>query len=321
MSTKIDSSFLTNHTCINISNPENSIKFYQDAFGMKIIKEIEIKDLKFKSWFLAFDGENQPFDGKYFADRTGVIELRQDLSKDLSKIEIYSGNSEPYKGFGHLCISVDNIVEAEKHLLSIGVTFKKKLSDGRQKNIAFVLDPDGYWIELIENEINKTEGKSNIQSYRMNHSMIRVRDPKESLKFYRDLLGMKLYSTRDFPDAKFTLYFLGYEHDPNYVENLETSVPQACRFSIVELTHNWGTENDDSFEGYYAGDKDSENNILGFQHIGISCNDPNSFVKQIEDKVKWVVPFNSNSNLKNIGVFADPDGYKIEILPTDALKA
>lgn len=56
------------------------------------------------------------------------------------------------KGFGHICLSVDDIDEACKFMESKGVVWKKKLTEGRMKNLAFVLDPDGYWIEIIQNE-------------------------------------------------------------------------------------------------------------------------------------------------------------------------
>lgn len=63
----------------------------------------------------------------------------------------HDGNSEP-QGFGHICVSVDDLDEACKFLDSKGVKWKKRLTEGRMKNVAFVLDPDGYWLEVIQNE-------------------------------------------------------------------------------------------------------------------------------------------------------------------------
>ncbi|MGZ3620381.1 MAG: VOC family protein, partial [Candidatus Binataceae bacterium] len=57
------------------------------------------------------------------------------------------------------------------------------------------------------------------------HTMIRVNDLDQSLKFYCGPLGMKLLSRKDYPDGKFTLAFVGYGD-----ENANT---------VVELTHNW----------------------------------------------------------------------------------
>ncbi len=64
-------------------------------------------------------------------------------SKPCARIpEPHNGNDEP-QGFGHICIAVDDLDAACKRFEEKGVSWKKKLTDGRMKNIAFVLDPDG----------------------------------------------------------------------------------------------------------------------------------------------------------------------------------
>jgi lactoylglutathione lyase len=60
---------------------------------------------------------------------------------------------------------------------------------------------------------------------RMMHTMIRVRDLDASLKFYCELLDMKLLRKDDFPEGKFTLAFVGYG-------DVKDS-------TVLELTHNW----------------------------------------------------------------------------------
>jgi lactoylglutathione lyase len=49
-------------------------------------------------------------------------------------------------------VSVDDLDAACKRFEDLGVNWKKRLTDGRMKNVAFVLDPDNYWIEIIQNE-------------------------------------------------------------------------------------------------------------------------------------------------------------------------
>lgn len=81
------------------------------------------------------------------------------------------------------------------------------------KHIAFALDPDGYWVELIGHPgSSSTETATNLACYRFNHTMIRVKDPEKSLNFYRSVLGMSLLRAHDNPEARFGLYFLGYRH-------------------------------------------------------------------------------------------------------------
>ena len=100
-------------------------------------------------------------------------------------------------------------------------------------------------------------------------TMLRIRDPAKSLAFYRDLLGFTLIDTFDFPQYKFSLYFLttlpqgetytltpGSQEAHDYLWSMEG----VC----LELTHNHGTEEGD-FEGYHAGNQDRD----GFGHIAV----------------------------------------------------
>jgi len=63
---------------------------------------------------------------------------------------------------------------------------------------------------------------------RILHSMIRVNDLEESIRFYSEVLGMKLLREKEYPEAKFSLAFLGYGNET------ETTV--------IELTYNWNTK-------------------------------------------------------------------------------
>ncbi|KAK1561297.1 hypothetical protein QYE76_037241 [Lolium multiflorum] len=95
------------------------------------------------------------------------------------------------------------------------------------------------------------------KGYFMQQTMFRVKDPKVSLDFYSRVMGMSLLKRLDFPDMKFSLYFLGYEDlsaapaDP--VKRTEWTFGQKA---TIELTHNWGTETDPEFKGYHNGNSD-----------------------------------------------------------------
>ena len=110
------------------------------------------------------------------------------------------------------------------------------------------------------------------QDYTFNHSMLRIKAPERSLDFYTRVMGMRLLRKLDFPEMQFTLYFLAM------VNNTEAeSVPQASdqrttwmfsQKAVLELTHNWGSEDDADFS-YHDGNAQPQ----GFGHIAFSVPD------------------------------------------------
>lgn len=83
-------------------------------------------------------------------NREGVLELtwNHGTEKDDNFKGYSSGNSEPGKGFGHIAISVDDVEEACARFEKLGVKWQKRPTDGKMRHIAFILDPDGYWVEV-----------------------------------------------------------------------------------------------------------------------------------------------------------------------------
>ncbi|KAF9965489.1 Lactoylglutathione lyase [Mortierella alpina] len=162
-----------------------------------------------------------------------------------------------------------------------------------------------------------SEFKTDIKSYEFNHTMIRVKDPKVSLEFYEEILGMKLISTMENEGGKFTLYFLAYVNadDRASLEAKSDEQRRAYAFNrpgVLELTHNWGTENDADFK-YASGNSDPGR---GFGHTAIIVDNIEEACKRFEsfgDKVKWVKKL-QDGKMKNIAFIADPDGYWVEIL-------
>jgi len=122
--------------------------------------------------------------------------------------------------------------------------------------------------------------------------MLRVGDLQRSVKFYTDVLGMKLLRTTDRPEQKYSLAFVGYDE-----EN---------RASVLELTYNYGVDKYD----------------LGgaFGHIAVAVPD----VKKACDKVRASggkvtrEPGPVKGGTSVIAFVEDPDGYKIEFIESRA---
>ena len=146
------------------------VKFYEHL-GMKMIRKIEQPEAKFDLYFMGYDSPKALSHGNHFSDREGLIELTHNYGTENDpEYKVSTGNAEPYKGFGHTCISVDHIQAACQRIEDAGYKFQKKLTDGRMRSIAFVLDPDGYWVEVIgQNPVDKTEGitTTDVETYRM----------------------------------------------------------------------------------------------------------------------------------------------------------
>lgn len=296
--------FRFNHTMYRIKDPKVTVEFYKKYFGMSLVATLRVPELKFDNYFLAVDGEGALHQGQPWYEREGLLELCHNYGTENDpSYTLNNGNAEPHRGFGHICFSVDNIEKFCDDLLADGVKFQKKLTDGRQKNIAFALDPDGYWIELITNHVPNPTSQPRV---RFNHSMIRIKDPKKSLAFYQDVLGMQVIRKVDFEGAKFTLYFLIFPKQGKDINSDNQSDTEA----ILELTHNWGTEDDADF-AYHNGNTEPQ----GFGHIAVSVPNVDEAMEYFESKGVTIKKRRTDGKMKFIGFVADPDGYMVEIIP------
>lgn len=122
------------HTMIRVGNLERSVNFYTSLLGMNLIKQTDYPSGKFTLAFIGYGKEE---------DST-LIELTYNW--DIDKYEIGSG-------FGHLAIEVEDIFVCCDKIRNNGGTVSREpapMKFGGTRNIAFVTDPDGYKIELIE---------------------------------------------------------------------------------------------------------------------------------------------------------------------------
>jgi len=126
---------------------------------------------------------------------------------------------------------------------------------------------------------------------RMLHTMLRVGDLDRSVKFYTEVLGMKLLRTTDRPDQKYSLAFVGYDDE--------------ARASVLELTYNYGV------------DKYDLGNAYG--HVALAVADAAKACEEVRRRGGKVTreagPVKGGTTV--IAFVEDPDGYKIELIERD----
>ncbi|WP_226570117.1 lactoylglutathione lyase [Mangrovibacter yixingensis] len=121
------------HTMLRVGDLQRSIAFYTEVLGMKLLRTSENPEYKYS---LAFVGYGQESD-------EAVIELTWNWGVD---------SYEMGTAFGHIAISVEDAAQACERIRQNGgkVTREAGPVKGGTTVIAFVEDPDGYKIELIE---------------------------------------------------------------------------------------------------------------------------------------------------------------------------
>ena len=166
-------------------------------------------------------------------------------------------------------------------------------------------------VDGIQKPDKETEG------YVFNHMMLRIKDPKRSLDFYSKVMGMRMVKKLDFPSMKFSLYFLGNLTDDEVksapTDNYERTIWAFRQKGLLELTHNWGAENDDSVK-FHDGNAEPK----GFGHICFSVPDVYEACKRFEKYKMEFVKKADDGSMKPLAFVKDPDGYWIEIIEAKA---
>ena len=130
---------------------------------------------------------------------------------------------------------------------------------------------------------------------RILHTMLRVGYLERSIKFYTEVLGMKLLRTSENAEYKYTLAFVGYGDES---EN-----------AVIELTYNWGIDKYDLGTAY--------------GHIALGVDDIYSTIEAIRAAGGKITrePGPVLGGKTVIAFAEDPDGYKIEFIANKEAQA
>jgi len=118
------------HTCLNVMDLERSIAFYQDLLGLKLTRRFEVKENNAEIAFLE-DTHKNAIELTHWRDKKQLVE----------------GDN-----FDHIALGVKQLKKAIEGLRVQGVTIAMEpfTLKGGTHQIAFIKDPDGNWLELVE---------------------------------------------------------------------------------------------------------------------------------------------------------------------------
>jgi len=118
------------HTCLNVADLDRSIKFYGENMGLELVSRREVKQNNAEIAFMK--------------DKSGTA---LELTHWRDKKELAEGDN-----FDHIAFSVENVADEVQRLKAKGVVIAMEpfSLQGSASKIAFIKDPDGNWLELIE---------------------------------------------------------------------------------------------------------------------------------------------------------------------------
>ena len=154
--TKESAGFRLNHTMLRIKNPEKSLAFYTHVLGMTVLRRVDFEEMQFSLYFLTKMQPDQivPEDKSdrtvWTFSQTGILELTHNWgTENQDGFAYHDGNAQP-QGFGHICFSVPDLDVAISWFDANNVTYIKRPEQGKMRDVAFIKDLDGYWIEIVE---------------------------------------------------------------------------------------------------------------------------------------------------------------------------
>lgn len=145
-------------------------------------------------------------------------------------------------------------------------------------------------------------------------TMLRIKDPKKSIPFYTDIMGMTVIDSLDFPQWNFKLWFLTtLPEGEKYSLTPGTKEAHDYMWSIegtaLELTWNYGTEKDPS-KKYHPGNQEND----GFGHVAFNTDDVYAACDKLDQAGVTFKKKPDEGRMKGLAFAYDPDGYWVEIV-------
>jgi lactoylglutathione lyase len=149
--------FTLNHCMLRVKDPAVSLDFYTRLFGMRVLRKLDFPEMKFSLYFLHRPQAGEAPPPEDVGERTawtfaqrGILELTHNWgTEDQADFRYHDGNAQP-QGFGHICFSVPDLDAAIRWFDENQVVYVKRPEQGKMRDVAFIKDPDGYWIEIVE---------------------------------------------------------------------------------------------------------------------------------------------------------------------------
>ncbi|XP_075212371.1 lactoylglutathione lyase-like [Lycorma delicatula] len=144
--------FIMQQTNLCIKDPRKSLPFYTRVLGMTLLQKFDFPEMKLTAFFLGYENpddipKNKADHIEWTFTRKATIELVHQWGTENDPNFKCKGSST--EGFGHFGLHVPDIEKACERFESLGVEFVKKINDAPIKRLAFIKDPDGYKIEII----------------------------------------------------------------------------------------------------------------------------------------------------------------------------
>ena len=148
--------FVLNHSMLRVKDPQVALDFYTRIMGMRLLRKLDFPEMSFSLYFL-HRAEEDAVVPEDVGERTawtfmqrGILELTHNWGTETdTNFRYHDGNAQP-QGFGHICFSVPDLDVAVKWFDDNSVLFVKRPDQGKLKDVAFIKDPDGYWIEIVQ---------------------------------------------------------------------------------------------------------------------------------------------------------------------------